>query len=67
MDYRSPEIYPYYKRIEDDVRNLSYEDLILTLEKCDEMLGIEIPERYIYDAYAYIFFIKERLRYIRDG
>ena len=61
MNYKDPEIYPYYKRIEDDVSKLSYEDLLLTFEKCDEMLGLEIPERYRDDALACIYFIKERL------
>ena len=64
MNYRDPEIYPYYKRIENDVSKLSYEDLLLTLAKCEEMLGLEIPERYMDDALAYIYFIKERLKLV---
>lgn len=62
MNYRDPEIYPHYKRIEDDVSTLSYEDLLLTLTKCKEMLGLEIPDSYYDDALAYIYFIKERLK-----
>ena len=62
MNYRDPEIYPQYKKIEDDVSALSYEDLLVTLEKCDELLGLEIPEKYRDDALAYIYFIKERLK-----
>lgn len=65
MDYRDPQIYPYYKKIEDDISALSYGDLLLTLAKCDEMLGFEIPEQYRDDALAYIFFIKEELHYLK--
>jgi hypothetical protein len=62
MNYRDPEIYQHFKRIEDDVSTLSNEDLLLTLEKCEEMLELEIPERYYDDAHAYIYFINERLK-----
>lgn len=62
MNYKDPEIYPHYKKIEDDVSALSYEDLIVTLSKCEEMLGLEIPDSYYDDALAYIYFIKERLK-----
>lgn len=67
MDYRDPQIYQYFKRIDDDVSTLSYGDLLLTLAKCEEVLGLEVREQYIDDALAYIFFIEEKLRCLNSS
>lgn len=62
MNYQDPEIFNMVRSIKEDVDNMSKDELMITLDKCEEMLGIEIPERYYYDACAYIYFIRERLK-----
>lgn len=62
MNYRDPEIFNMCKSIKEDVDNMSEDELIITLDKCEEMLGMEIPELYYDDACAYIYFIRERLK-----
>ena len=62
MNYQDPKIFNMVRSIKEDVDSMSEDDLIITLGKCEEMFGLEIPERYYYDACAYIYFIKERLK-----
>lgn len=62
MNYRDPEIFNMYKSIKEDVDNMLEDELMITLDKCEELLGMEIPEQYYYDACAYIYFIRERLK-----
>lgn len=62
MNYQDPEIFNMVRSIKEDVDNMSKDELIITLDKCEEMLGLEIPERYYYDVGAYIYFIRERLK-----
>ena len=62
MNYRDPEIFNMYRSIKEDVYNMPEDELTITLDKCEEMLGMEIPERYYYDACAYIYFIRGRLK-----
>lgn len=66
MNFRDPEIYPYFKDVEEDVLQLHCDELMPTLAKCYEMIGMEIPDKYIDIAHAYIYFIKERLQNIKD-
>lgn len=63
VNYRDPEIFNMYKSIKEDVDRMSEDELIITIDRCDEMLGMKIPERYYYDACAYIYFIRERLKF----
>lgn len=66
MDFRNPEIYPYFKDVENDVNKLPCDELLSTLAKCEEMLGMEIPDKYIDIAHAYRYFIEERLHNVKD-
>ena len=69
MNYQDPEIFNTVRSIKEDVDNMTKDELTITLDKCEEMLGLYgIPERYYYDANAYIYFImyiyfiRERLK-----
>ena len=62
MNYQDPEIFNMVRSIKEDVNNMSKDELIITLDKCEELLGMEIPERYYDDACIYISFIRERLK-----
>ncbi len=40
MNYRDPEIFNMYKSIKEDVDNMPEDELIITIDKCEEMLGM---------------------------
>lgn len=61
MNYYDPEIFERVKHIKSYVDRMSEEELGINLDRCMELMGMEIPEKYFDEAHALIFFIKERL------